>query len=55
VDTDEKKQACFKQGLSSKLQDCSLEDAHLVHKVDKKRKALAAGSSISSPQRFCLV
>jgi len=22
VDTDEKKQACFRQGLSSKLQDC---------------------------------
>ena len=72
VNTDEKKQACFKQGLSSKLQDRMAmfkfntfselvngaivqEDAHLAHKAEKKRKAPAAGSSSSNPQRFCLV
>ena len=31
------------------------EDAHLAHKAEQKRKALAAGSSSSNPQRFCLV
>jgi len=31
------------------------EDAHLAHKADKKRKAPAAGSSNSAPQRFRLV
>ena len=31
------------------------EDAHLAHKAEKKRKALAAGSSSSAPQRFHLV
>ena len=72
VDTDEKKQACFRQGLSSKLQDrlamvkfdtfselvngaIIQEDAHLAHKAEKKRKAPVAGSSSSTPQRFCLV
>ena len=72
VDTDEKKQACFRQGLSSKLQDrlamfqfnifselvngaITQEDAHLAHKAEKKRKAPAAGSSSSAPQRFRLV
>ena len=71
-DTDEKKQACFRQGLSSKLQDrlamvkfdsfselvngaIIQEDAHLAHKVEKKRKAPAVGSSSSAPQRFRLV
>ena len=72
MDTDEKKQACFRQGLSSKLQDrlamfkfdtfselvngaIMHEDAHLAHKAEKKRKAPAAGSSSSNPQRFCIV
>jgi len=72
VDTDEKKQACLRQGLSSKLQDrlamikfdtfselvngaIIQEDAHLAHKAEKKRKAPAAGSSSSAPQRFHLV
>ena len=72
VDTDEKKQACFRQGLSSKLQDrlamikfdtfselvngaIIQEDAQLAHKAEKKRKAPAAGSSNSTPQRFRLV
>jgi len=72
VDTDEKKQACFRQGLSSKLQDrlamfkfdtfselvngaIVQEDAHLAHKAEKKRKAPAAGSSSSNPQRFRIV
>ena len=72
VDTDEKKQACFRQGLSSKLQNrlamikfdtlselvnktIIQEDAHLAHKAEKKRKALAAGSSSSTPQWFRLV
>ena len=72
LDTDEKKQACFRQGLSSKLQDYPAmikfstfselvngaiiqEDAHLAHKVEKKRKAPAAGSSSSTPQKFRLV
>jgi len=72
VDTDEKKQACFRQGLSTKLQDrlamvrfdsfselvngaIIQEDAHLAHKAEKKRKAPAAGSSSSAPQRFRLV
>jgi len=71
VNTDEK-QACFRQGLSSKLQDhlamfkfnnfselvngaIVQEDAHLAHKAEKKRKAPAAGSSSSNPQRFRLV
>ena len=71
MDTDEKKQACFRQGLSRKLQEhlvmfkfnsfselvneaITQEDAHLAHKADKKRKALAAGSSISPPRRFRL-
>ena len=31
------------------------EDAHLAHKAEKKRKAPAAGSSSSAPQRFRLV
>ena len=31
------------------------EDAHLAHKAEKKRKALAAGSSSSTPQIFRLV
>ena len=31
------------------------EDAHLAHKTEKKRKALAVGSSGSAPQRFRLV
>ena len=31
------------------------EDAHLAHKVEKKRKAPAGGSSSSAPQRFRLV
>ena len=60
VDSDEKKQVCFRQGLSSKLQDrlamikfetfselvngaIIQEDAHLAHKVEKKRKAPAGG------------
>jgi len=72
VDTDEKKQACFRQGLSSKLQNrlamikfdsfselvngaIIQEDAYLAHKLEKKRKAPAAGSSSSAPQRFRLV
>jgi len=72
MDTDEKKQACLRQGLSSKLQDrlamikfdtfselvngaIIQEDAHLAHKAEKKRKAPAAGSSSSAPQRFHLV
>ena len=72
VDTDEKKQACFRQGLSTKLQDrlamvkfdtfselvngaIIQEDAHLAHKAEKKRKAPAAASSSSTPQRFRLV
>jgi len=72
VDTDEKKQACFRQGLSSKFQDhltmfkfntfselvngaIVQEDAHVAHKAEKKRKAPAAGSSSSNPQRFRLV
>ena len=72
MDTDEKKQACFRQGLSSKLQDrlamikfetfselvngaIIQEEVHLAHKAEKKKKALAAGSSSSAPQRFCLV
>ena len=72
VDTDEKKQACFRQGLSSKLQDRLAmfkfdtfselvngafvqKDAHLSHKAEKKRKAPAAGSSSSNPQRFRIV
>jgi hypothetical protein len=72
VDTDEKKQPCFRQGLSSKLQDrltmikfdtfnelvngaIIQEDAHLAYKVEKKRKAPAAGSSSSAPHMFLLV
>src|SRR6185503_4061142 len=72
MDTDEKKQACFRQGMSQKLQDLLAmvkfdtfselvngaiiqKDAHLAHKAEKKRKAPAAGSSNSTPQRFCLV
>ena len=72
VDTDEKKQACFRQGLSSKLQDrlamfkfdtfselvngaIVQKDAHLSHKAEKKRKAPAAGTSSSNPQRFRIV
>ena len=72
MDTDEKKQAYFKQGLSSKLQDrlamvkfdsfselvngaIIQEDAHLAHKAEKKRKAPAAGSCNSTPQRFLLM
>ena len=31
------------------------EDAHLAHKAEKKRKAPAAGTSSSNPQRFRLV
>ena len=31
------------------------EDAHLAHKAEKKRKAPAAGSSSSAPQRFRLM
>ena len=31
------------------------EDAHLAHKAEKKRKAPAAGSSSSNPQRFRIV
>ena len=31
------------------------EDAHLAHKAEKKRKAPAAGSSSSTPQKFRLV
>ena len=31
------------------------EDAHRAHKAEKKRKAPAAGSSSSAPQRFRLV
>ena len=31
------------------------EDAHLAHKAEKKRKALVAGSSSSTPQKLRLV
>ena len=72
MDSDEKKQACFRQGLSSKLQDrlamfkfntfnelvngaITQEDAHLGHRAEKKRKAMAVESSSSAPQKFLLV
>jgi len=68
VDTDEKKQDCFRRGLNTKLQDklalttcdnstelvnkaITQQDATLVHKADKKRKA-PVGSSGNAPQRY---
>ena len=53
VDTDEKKQDCFRRGLSTKLQD-KLALTTLAHKADKKRNA-PAGSSSNAPQRYKLV
>ena len=49
--------AMFKFNTFSELVNGAIiqEDAHLAHKVEKKRKALAARSSSSAPQRFHLV